>query len=229
MTKARDLASAPVAPSTVSATELGYLDGVSSAVQTQLNAKATYPTQTGNSGKYLTTDGSNASWGTVSSGDLVRVNKTTFSGSSAVNIDNCFSSAYDFYVIQGEFTSSTGSAYLRNQMRSGGTNATSSVYSFANYYVVYGNAGSTGIDTAANASSGVMGYLRSTDQLSANIVIQNPYLSQHTTWSNPMPDFDYSMSFQGVHKAKTSYDGISIFPSGGTITGEINIYGYKKG
>ena len=40
MTKARDIASAAPAPSTVSATELGYLDGVTSAVQTQLDAKA---------------------------------------------------------------------------------------------------------------------------------------------------------------------------------------------
>jgi hypothetical protein len=39
MSKARDIASAAPAPSTVSATELGYLDGVTSAVQTQLNAK----------------------------------------------------------------------------------------------------------------------------------------------------------------------------------------------
>ena len=40
MTKARDIASASPAPSTVSATELGYLDGVSSAIQTQLDGKA---------------------------------------------------------------------------------------------------------------------------------------------------------------------------------------------
>ena len=39
MTKARDIASAAPAPSTVSATELGYLDGVTSAIQTQLNQK----------------------------------------------------------------------------------------------------------------------------------------------------------------------------------------------
>jgi hypothetical protein len=39
MTKARDIASATPAPSTVSSTELGYLDGVTSAVQTQLDAK----------------------------------------------------------------------------------------------------------------------------------------------------------------------------------------------
>ena len=39
MTKARDIASAAPAPSTVSATELGYLDGVTSAIQTQITAK----------------------------------------------------------------------------------------------------------------------------------------------------------------------------------------------
>ena len=39
MTKARDIASAIPAPSTVDATELGYLNGVTSAVQTQLDAK----------------------------------------------------------------------------------------------------------------------------------------------------------------------------------------------
>jgi hypothetical protein len=39
MSKARDIASAAPAPSTVSATELGYLDGVTSAVQTQIDSK----------------------------------------------------------------------------------------------------------------------------------------------------------------------------------------------
>jgi len=40
MTKARDIASAIPAPSTVSSAELGYLDGVTSAIQTQLDTKA---------------------------------------------------------------------------------------------------------------------------------------------------------------------------------------------
>lgn len=40
MTKARDLANAATALSTVSATELAYLDGVTSAIQTQINTKA---------------------------------------------------------------------------------------------------------------------------------------------------------------------------------------------
>ena len=40
MTKARDIASAAPAPSTVSATEIGYLDGGSSAIQTQIDGKS---------------------------------------------------------------------------------------------------------------------------------------------------------------------------------------------
>jgi hypothetical protein len=39
MTKARDLANASTALSAVSATELGYVDGVTSAIQTQIDAK----------------------------------------------------------------------------------------------------------------------------------------------------------------------------------------------
>jgi hypothetical protein len=79
MTKARDLANSAAAFAAVSATELGYVDGVTSAIQTQIDAKLTtatatstyeplLPSQTGNSGKYLTTNGSAKSWGVIDLG-----------------------------------------------------------------------------------------------------------------------------------------------------------------
>ena len=46
MTKARDLANAGTALTSVSATELAYLDGVTSAVQTQIDTKAASSTPT---------------------------------------------------------------------------------------------------------------------------------------------------------------------------------------
>lgn len=46
MTKARDLANASTALSAVSATELGYVDGVTSAIQTQMDAKLATATAT---------------------------------------------------------------------------------------------------------------------------------------------------------------------------------------
>lgn len=60
MSKSRDIAD--------SAATINYIDGLTSDAQTQLDSKAVYPSQTGNSGKYLTTDGSVTSWGAVSAG-----------------------------------------------------------------------------------------------------------------------------------------------------------------
>ena len=53
---------------TSSAAELNYVGGVTSAIQTQINAKDSFPSQTGNSGKYLKTNGSVTSWDTPAGG-----------------------------------------------------------------------------------------------------------------------------------------------------------------
>ena len=58
---------------TVTNTEIGYLSGVTSSIQTQLTDKAVYPSQTGNGGKYLTTNGSAVSWGEVVADPLPQV------------------------------------------------------------------------------------------------------------------------------------------------------------
>ena len=97
--------SGKVAASTTTSTELGYVHGVTSAIQTQLdNKQATLvsgtniktvnnnsllgsgnitidslPSQSGQSGKYLTTDGTTASWGNISQ---------TLSGLTDTNISN---------------------------------------------------------------------------------------------------------------------------------------------
>lgn len=86
---------------TATTTEINYVDGVTSNIQTQLDSKAVYPSQTGNSGKYLTTNGSSVSWGAIggptlqatasgaiADGDLLAVNAngtvSTVTGQSEV-------------------------------------------------------------------------------------------------------------------------------------------------
>lgn len=105
MTKARDIASAAPAPSTVSATELGYLDGVSSAIQTQIDAKIpkTLTTTTGDiiyassantparlgigsTSQVLTVSGGVPTWATPAAGSTfvgVQVTKTANTSVSA--------------------------------------------------------------------------------------------------------------------------------------------------
>lgn len=122
---------------TATATELNYVDGVTSAIQTQLDSKIakslidakgdlivgsaddtpakltvgtngyiltanssatngvewaaapiSLPSQTGNSGKYLTTDGSTASWGTVSSYSAPTIGSTSIASGATVTTIN---------------------------------------------------------------------------------------------------------------------------------------------
>lgn len=102
MTKARDIASAAPAPSTVSATEIGYLDGVSSAIQTQLDAKTAKSTLTttgdiyyassantparlgiGSTSQVLTVSGGVPTWATpAGGGGFTTISTATPSGSS---------------------------------------------------------------------------------------------------------------------------------------------------
>jgi hypothetical protein len=123
MTKARDIASAAPAPAGVTSTELGYVDGVTSAIQTQVDAKAVYPSQTGNSGKYLTTNGTNTSWGTVSTGSMTLLSTTTLNAGTTtitsisgsykklIAIINALSLSTDQGSVLMRFNSDTGSNY----------------------------------------------------------------------------------------------------------------------
>jgi len=115
MSKARDLANAGTALTTVSATELGYLDGVTSAVQTQIDSKigqstAINPTIVDAKGDIIAATGADAvsrlavgangtvltaasgeatglQWATPSSGGITLLSTTSLSGSSvSVNI-----------------------------------------------------------------------------------------------------------------------------------------------
>jgi len=110
MSKARDIASAAPAPSTVSATELGYVDGVTSAIQTQLDAKTAKSTLTtkgdiyaataastparlavGTNGQVLTADSTAATglaYTTISSGGMTLISETSASALSSLSLSS---------------------------------------------------------------------------------------------------------------------------------------------
>ena len=139
MSKARDIASAPIAPSTVSATELGYVDGVTSAIQTQIDSKigsasAINPTivdakgdiiaataadtvarlAVGANGTVLTAASGQATglqWATPSSGGMTLLSTTTLSGSSTTvsSIDQTYTNL--LVIVRGAVWG-TGGSYL---------------------------------------------------------------------------------------------------------------------
>jgi len=101
MTKARDLANAGTALGAVSATELAFVDGVTSAIQTQMDAKTAKSTLTttgdiyyassastparlgiGSSAQVLTVASGIPSWATPASGGMTLLSTTTLSGAT---------------------------------------------------------------------------------------------------------------------------------------------------
>ena len=79
-----------------------------------LDVSSEIPSQTGNSGKYLTTDGTNASWGTISAGGMTLINTggTALSGASTT-ISSIPATYYNlFVVVQGFKTSYDGDVLI---------------------------------------------------------------------------------------------------------------------
>jgi hypothetical protein len=62
--------------------------GTSGDVTIGISSSAVVPSQTGNSGKYLTTDGTTSSWGTISAGGMTLISSTAMSGSASITLSS---------------------------------------------------------------------------------------------------------------------------------------------
>ncbi len=82
------------------------------------------PSQTGNAGKFLTTNGSAASWGVVASGGLDLISTITTSGATSYNTGTISFTGYRLVQIWTDVVShSNGSANPRLQMTTNGGSA----------------------------------------------------------------------------------------------------------
>lgn len=105
MSKARDIARAGTALSSVDATELGYLDGVTSAIQTQLDAKASTTSVSAKTDKILTRTTQTGTTYTLALGDAYTMVTLTNAGAIALTVPLNSSVAYDIgtqiHLLQG--------------------------------------------------------------------------------------------------------------------------------
>jgi len=161
---------------------------------------------------------------------LVYVTSTTFSGSSAVQINNCFSSTYDEYRIVMRLTSSvTTNGYLAMNFVDGTTPVTSSTYYNNQIY----SAGATAPQANYYGSVSV-GYVGWVSDLSTTITLDlvGPQLAQNKSWVGMCSSFATATAINGssygFHYAATQYEGVKFTPASGTITGTIYVMGYRK-
>jgi hypothetical protein len=186
--------------STVTATELGYLSGVTSAVQTQLN-----------------------------NGGLVKIASQSFTSSTSVVVNDVFTSAYDNYKVVISLSASTAMNLLM-RMRAGGTDLSSgNKYFSAAYNSLWGDFNSSDANQwqvgYADLASGVglsMEFYR--PQVSS---VDTAITFAQTGGRSGSYVYAPFTGAAGI-RINGSYDGFNFYPSTGNITGNVRIYGWKN-
>ena len=246
MTKARDIASAIPAPSTVSSAELGYLDGVTSAIQTQLDAKTAKSTLSttgdiyyasaantparlgiGSTDQVLKVTAGVPAWATpAGGGGYTLLSTTTLSGTSTTISD--IDQTYKHLFMIGNLISVT----------SGGENVgfrlngdTGSNYKDTYFYFTSGNHGA-GSDTTANPV--LCGY-NTTTGWDGNSSFQTWIYRYTETETKIIQNIGHTSTSAESRTAKIGFNStsaitsITILTNGGHTfsTGTVRIYGVK--
>lgn len=155
----------------------------------------------------------------------------SFSAASTVSVNNCFTSAYDLYLVMLRITAQSTSPILRYRLRASGADNTSALYSYS-YAEGYGGGAAGG--NAPNQTSGVIGYSGGGNYTAASIELFGPALAAPTLVScnvNRGSDLGAGITAQlwaSSHNVSTAFDGITVYPDSGTFTGSLYVYGYRK-
>lgn len=162
-----------------------------------------------------------------SAGGLVLLGTQTFSGSSGINFDNVFSATYDSYEVRA-YVVSDNSYSFGIQLRASGT-PSATAWNFI-IHEVYSN--TQYIVTSTNQTYGYLGGLETTYGV-YNATICRPFAAAPTVYrawatragSSANPE---TWNTGGGHNVSTSYDGITFYPTVGTMTGRISIFGISQ-
>lgn len=187
----------------------------------------------GTDGQYLQADSTASTgvkWASLAGSGLTFISRTTFSASAAVTIDNLFSTTYENYLICSQITSSSNGISLRGQGRYASTTYTGSTYQNVLFGMAY--SASTLIALRASGTSyWDLGTLATGAAYSQhNFIAQRPTSSSWLQMTGNIADQNNGNFYSGGINIQSAQDwsGIYIYPTSGTITGQITVYGLAK-
>jgi len=163
------------------------------------------------------------------SGVTVSGGKVSFSASTTVSVNGCFTSAYDNYLLLIDTTAASAAAVNSIRLRLAGSDAATAYFSslvFANYAADTG-----GFIGSTLGTTGFAGLYMDTSGGAAVVDIFSPALARKSVFSAQCPNAvsnGNSRFSQGQHTTGTAYDGFSVIPASGNITGSLRIYGMRN-
>jgi len=163
---------------------------------------------------------------TLTGGGLTFIASAAPSGASAVNINSCYSATYDSYrVVVSLGAVSVSDAILNFRFRVGGADNTAASYYGVQNYTPWASASSV----QGQVSAGTAFSLAYTAAgLVVTLDIRGPFASENTHLAGLFTHANYGAATYGRFAATTSFDGFSIYPASGTITGRVMVFGYRN-
>ena len=153
----------------------------------------------------------------------------SFTGSSSIRLNGCFTSSYRNYKILLDVTAASAIQSICIRYSSGGTDNTT-----ADNYFAWGRARENG--TAANggtlnANYGFLVDTLTNGGISASVEVFKPQIAAETRYLSNHFGFDsasYAGYNGGIKAGLTSFDGINFYMAGGgTINGTLQVFGYR--
>jgi hypothetical protein len=153
----------------------------------------------------------------------------SFSGQTAVSLNDVFSSTYENYkIVLYHTTSATSGTVIRIRLRSGNADNTS------NWNTLTDWTSNSTLGSGSNDSSQAFGVFTFGGNLAsiAEATVTQPFNPVNTaivTKSVEQSNSDQYTSTHGLYHSQTiSYTGFTLYPAAGTFTGTVSVYGYNK-
>jgi len=156
----------------------------------------------------------------------------TFSAVSSLSLNNIFNSTYTNYkIIIRNTSSNAGTVNLLLRLRKNGVDETTDAGPQLYYYETV-QAYGTSIYNAYLAAQGFpIGFTTNNTYEGRVIDMYEPFLEKQTTYrciSSEGYQTNFLTSHNGAHVIPASYDGFTLYPLSGTITGLISVYGVTE-
>ncbi len=183
------------------------------------------------SGEVLTASDTNTY---LNNGGLVYISEANPSAAASASINSCFTATHNAYRIVWIPTaySSTGQAQTLLRMRASGTDNSSSNYYRARWY--YGAGGTSGTNGGAATETAFELADSNTPMHPLSLDVFSPYQTVATaiackavSWQG-LSNSLFGIETVGRMSVTTSYDGFTLYPSAGTFTGKLIVYGYRQ-
>jgi hypothetical protein len=196
----------------------------------------------GSTGQVLTVAGGVPSWATPATGGgltLITPTSTANSGGTvstssgvvtattvnSVSFNGVFSATYvNYLIVYNEFTSSTNSQTYMRLRASGTDNTTASSYLMGGTRVAFTGGAPAGYSDTATAWT-INVNQGSTYLTGQSLFLASPNVAVNTTFTSLYIGRDNAGYTGGVHNQNSSYDGFTILPDTGTVSGIFRVYG----